>query len=136
MIRCAAAAGRDRGLSSEALCKTMPSSKTTDYDALAATTSIEDMAEDGLNKATLRSLKDDDADLCHLGGLCSKNMAGEPGDYYPGSSEELGWLGHFAKKSTRLEGFTCLGMTSSKTAANNLSLDSSKTSEETIASNL
>ena len=85
----------------------MPLSNT-DYDALAATMSIEDMAEDGLNQATLRSLKDDDADLCHL-GLCSEDMAGELGDYYPGSSEELGWLGHFAKKSTHLITFGLCG---------------------------
>ncbi|EJK77355.1 hypothetical protein THAOC_00818, partial [Thalassiosira oceanica] len=35
--------------------------------------------------------------------LCRPDLAAECGDYELGSSRELEWLGHFAKKSTRLE---------------------------------
>ena len=78
-----------------------------DYDALEATTSIEDITEDELNRDTLRSLRDDDGDTSRL-RLCSEEYADEPGEYHPGhpgGSEELGWLGHYAKKSTHLEEF-------------------------------
>ena len=80
----------------------MPSSNKTDYDVLAATTSTEDMTEDVLNQDTLWSLKN--ADLCHL-RLCSEAVARDFGDFRPGSSKELGWLGHFVKKSTNLHRF-------------------------------
>ncbi|EJK44366.1 hypothetical protein THAOC_37097, partial [Thalassiosira oceanica] len=84
----------------------------TDYDALAATTSAEDITEDvGMNQDTLQSLRDDDANLLHL-RLCSGEIAEgycNEGDYFPGSSEELGWLGHFAKKSTRLQNLILVG---------------------------
>jgi len=79
-------------------------SLSVDYDALEATTRIEDITDDRVNQDTLRSLRDDD-DLSCL-HICEDGTC-EPGEYYPGSSEELGWLGHFAKKSTNLEEF-CL----------------------------
>ena len=81
------------------------SSRAVDYDALAATTSIKDMVEDELNRWTLASLKQDDKHYDYLSRLrlCSEDNAVNHGDYHPGSSEELGWLGHFAKKSAHLE---------------------------------
>ena len=82
-------------------------SSSVDYDALEATTSIEDITEDELNRDTLRSLRDDDGDTSRL-RLCSEEYADEPGEYHPGhpgGSEELGWLGHYAKKSAHLEEF-------------------------------
>ena len=81
-------------------------SLSVDYDALAATTSIEDITDDELNREALRLLRDDDADFQCL-SICY--MADQPGEYHPGSSEELGWLGHFAKKSTHLDTFTLFG---------------------------
>ncbi|EJK44995.1 hypothetical protein THAOC_36422, partial [Thalassiosira oceanica] len=82
----------------------MASSKTTDYYvALEATTSIEDITVNLDNQKILRSLRDDDGDLSRLCVCCKE--AHEHGDYRPENSEELGWLGHFAKKSTNLEDF-------------------------------
>ena len=85
----------------------MPSS--VDYDALAATTRVEDITEDVVNQETLRLLRAYDAGLSYL---ClwgpearaedSEDVV-EPGDYFPGSSDELGWLGHFVKNSTSLK---------------------------------
>ena len=85
-------------------------SLAVDYDALEATTSIEDIAEDELNRDTLRRLlRDDNTNLSSL-CLCNEfDQDSWPGDYCPGSSEELGWLGHFAKKSTHLNEFTFSG---------------------------
>ena len=89
----------------------MASSKeAADYDALEATTSIEDMTDNEDNQWTLRSLKNNDKDLSRL-RLCSSEDSHDRdvdevyGDYFPGSCEELGWLGHFAKKSPHLEEF-------------------------------
>ena len=97
------------------------SSRAVDYEALEATTSIEDITEDELNREILRSLSDDDAKLSHL-RLCSLNdlevNGAEDGDYHPGSSEELGWLGHFAKKSTRFEGFCIKAMRAGQKSQN------------------
>ena len=89
----------------------MTSSKTADYDALVATTSIEDITENEDNRNILRLLRDDDARLSRL-RLRSDDIAEEYAtcdDYHPGSSAELGWLGHFAKMSTHLENFTFFG---------------------------
>ena len=93
----------------------MASYKAADYyDALVATTSIEDITNNEDNQSTLRSLKDNDEDLSRL-RLCSFDGSDERdvdeayGDYFPGSSEELGWLGHFAKKSAHLEEFLVYG---------------------------
>ena len=80
-------------------------SMPTDYYALEATAKIKDMVEDELCQDTLRSLKYDDLsylrivaeDTSTYGLLC------DHGDYHPSSSEELGWLGHFIKKSSNLE---------------------------------
>ena len=87
----------------------MPSNETLDFDALAQTTNIEDMAEDELNRGTLRLLKNNDARLSHLRLWGAQEDPEECGDYHPGSSEELGWLGHFAKKSTHLHQFSLGG---------------------------
>ncbi|EJK47373.1 hypothetical protein THAOC_33908 [Thalassiosira oceanica] len=77
------------------------SSQAVDCDALEATTSIEEITENDYNWDTLRSLQNDElSDLW----LCSEDMAtGICGEYELGSSRELEWLGHFAKKSTHLE---------------------------------
>ena len=80
----------------------MPLSRAVDYDALEATTSIEDVTDDAENQDTLRWLRDDDGDPSRL---CICDDACERGEYHPGSSEELGWLGHFVKKSAHLEEF-------------------------------
>ena len=92
----------------------MASPKTADYyDANAGTTSIEEITEVELHRETLRLLRDDDSRLSHL-CICEKNSVGESGECHPGSNEELGWLGHFAKKSTHLDEFTFYGNRSSK----------------------
>ena len=78
------------------------------YDALEATTSIEDMTGGEPNRQTLRLLRDNDADIHRL-CICNELNLDEPGDYCPSSSKGLGWLGHFAKKSTRLEEFSLYG---------------------------
>ncbi|EJK67454.1 hypothetical protein THAOC_11507, partial [Thalassiosira oceanica] len=83
--------------------RTMTVTKTLNVDALAQTMSIDDMAEDELNRGTLRLLRDDDASLPHLRLWGTGEDAQEHGDYHPGSSEELSWLGHFAKRSTHLK---------------------------------
>ena len=81
-------------------------SREVDYNALEATTRIEDIidhiTEDELNRETLRYLRDDDGDSSCL-RICEE--AYERGEYRPESSEELGWLGHFAKTSAHLEEF-------------------------------
>ena len=92
----------------------MPSSKTMDYDTLEATTSIYDMTDNKDNRLTLRSLKynvDDPSRLrlCSLDDAEVRDIDKEYGDYFPGSSEELGWLGHFVKKSAHLEDFLVYG---------------------------
>ena len=61
---------------------------------------------------SLRSLRDDDANLLHLRlcictGYIVENY-GEDGDCFPGSSDELVWLGYFAKKSTHLQKLTLI----------------------------
>ena len=78
------------------------SSQEVDYDALVATTSVEEITEDKCNWFVLRLLKNDNLrDLW----LRTSDLADDPGDYVIGGSTELGWLGHFAKKSTELEEF-------------------------------
>ena len=83
------------------------STNTVDYDALAATTSIEDITEDAKNQEILRSLRDDDVNLSRL-YLCKRDYTSDP-HCCPGSSEELGWLGHFVKNSAHLEDFEMCG---------------------------
>ena len=85
----------------------MITTETVDYDALAATTSIEEITGNENSRDTLRSLKNDN--LAAL-WLCASGFGGyDVGDYQPNSSEELGWLGHFTKKSARLEQFGMCG---------------------------
>ena len=52
-------------------------------------------------------LRDDD----NLSYLCigEEDEEALSGEYHPGSSEELGWLGHFAKKSSHLDTIQFLG---------------------------
>lgn len=79
----------------------MSSSNPVDYYyALEATTRVEDITEDEGNQETLRSLKDGG---CYHLDICSRDIFGEDSDFDPRSSEELGWLGHFAKKSVHLD---------------------------------
>ncbi|EJK77092.1 hypothetical protein THAOC_01099 [Thalassiosira oceanica] len=83
----------------------MSSSSPIDYDALEATADIEEMTENEFNQCTLQSLKND-----KLPDLWLSPEWNEHGDYVlEGSTEELGWLGHFVKKSTRLERFGLYG---------------------------
>ena len=81
------------------------SSQEVDYDALVETTSVEEITENGINRDTLLSLKNDELRAL---SLCP-GFAEDDGDYVPGGSAELGWLGHFVKKSTRLESFAMYG---------------------------
>ncbi|EJK45657.1 hypothetical protein THAOC_35718 [Thalassiosira oceanica] len=80
----------------------MPSSREVDYDALEASTNIGDITNDTYNQYILRSLRDGDGELSRL-LICEGSY--EDGEYHPESSEELGWLGHFAKNSVHLEEF-------------------------------
>ncbi|EJK52703.1 hypothetical protein THAOC_27995, partial [Thalassiosira oceanica] len=79
------------------------SSQAVDCNALEATTSIEEITDNEHNRDTLRSLQNDELPALWL---CKPGMAIRWGDYEEfelGSSRELDWLRHFAKKSTRLE---------------------------------
>ncbi|EJK51123.1 hypothetical protein THAOC_29735, partial [Thalassiosira oceanica] len=79
------------------------SSQAVDCNALEATTSIEEITDNEHNRDTLRSLQNDELPAVWL---CKPGMAIRMGDYEEfelGSSRELEWLGHFAKKSTHLE---------------------------------
>ncbi|EJK69901.1 hypothetical protein THAOC_08801 [Thalassiosira oceanica] len=77
--------------------------EAVDCNALEATTSIEEITEDELNRDILRYLKNDEL---YTLWLCRPGLATECGERYQlhsyelGSSRELYWLGHFAKKST------------------------------------
>ncbi|EJK45499.1 hypothetical protein THAOC_35884 [Thalassiosira oceanica] len=72
-----------------------------DCNALEATTSIEDITGNEHNRDILRWLQNDE--LSQL-WLCRPELSEDNEDYGLGSSRELDWLGHFVKKSTRLEG--------------------------------
>ncbi|EJK61744.1 hypothetical protein THAOC_17714, partial [Thalassiosira oceanica] len=76
------------------------SSPAVDCNALEATTSIEDITGNEHNQDILRTLQNDE--LSQL-WLCRPALSEDNQDYGLGSSRELEWLGHFAKKSTRLE---------------------------------
>ena len=78
------------------------SAREVDYDALVATTSVEEITENERNRDILRSLKNDELPALWL---CAPHLAEDPEDYVPGDSTDLGWLGHFVEKSTRLERF-------------------------------
>ncbi|EJK48740.1 hypothetical protein THAOC_32439 [Thalassiosira oceanica] len=69
-------------------------SQAVDCNALEATTSIEDITGNEHNRDILRALQNDELTELWLS---------TGGDYELGSSRDLGWLGHFAKKSTSLE---------------------------------
>ena len=83
-----------------------------DYDDLVATTSIEGITEDETNREILLLLRDNISSLYAL-SLCSEDnvdaFVDGYGDYHPDSSDELGWLGHFAKKSTHLDTISFCG---------------------------
>ncbi|EJK47655.1 hypothetical protein THAOC_33608 [Thalassiosira oceanica] len=83
----------------------MPS-QADDCNALEATTSIEEMSENEFNRDILRTLQNDELFELWLCTQCLRDMEYveyEDYEYEPGSSRELDWLGHFVKKSTRLE---------------------------------
>ncbi|EJK48503.1 hypothetical protein THAOC_32691 [Thalassiosira oceanica] len=84
----------------------MSSQAVNYYDALATTTSVEDITDNEDNQGALRSLKNDE--LSSL-WLVIQSMVAEHGDYVLGGNTELGWLGHFVKKSTRLDAFGISG---------------------------
>ena len=86
------------------------SSQAVDYDALEASTSIEEITENEFYQDTLRSLKNDDLPALFL---CTQGVAVEGeglGHITFDSSRELDWLGHFARKSTCLNEFGMYGM--------------------------
>ena len=68
----------------------MTSYKTTDYDALEATTSIEDMTENEHNQEILWSLRNNDGNLTRVCIFCDESHNNEATTIHPGSSEELG----------------------------------------------
>jgi len=78
------------------------SSQAVDYAALEASTSVEEITENWSNRDILRSLKNDDLSALWL---CAPDLADDYEDYVLCGSPELGWLGHFVTKSTRLESF-------------------------------
>ncbi|EJK59796.1 hypothetical protein THAOC_19940, partial [Thalassiosira oceanica] len=87
-------------------------SQAVDCNALEATTSIEDITENEHNRDILRALQNDE-----LSGLwlCRQDLSEYCAEYELDSSRELDWLGHFAKKSTRLE---CVGILGDDTFGN------------------
>ncbi|EJK66635.1 hypothetical protein THAOC_12429, partial [Thalassiosira oceanica] len=84
----------------------MSSSQAVDCNALEATTSFEDITGNEHNQDILRTLKNDR--LSEL-WLCRPDLSKGEEDYGLGSSRELDWLGHFTKKSTRLESVGIFG---------------------------
>ncbi|EJK51647.1 hypothetical protein THAOC_29163 [Thalassiosira oceanica] len=76
------------------------SSQAVDCNALEATTSIEEITGNEQNQDILRALKNDEISQLWL---CRPDLSEDIEDYGLGSSRELDWLGHFAKKGTRLE---------------------------------
>ncbi|EJK51124.1 hypothetical protein THAOC_29736 [Thalassiosira oceanica] len=77
----------------------MSSQEAVDCNALEATTSIEDITGNEHNRDILRALQNDElSDLW----LCRPDLSVDNEDYGLGSSRELEWLGHFAKKGSRL----------------------------------
>ena len=82
-------------------------SQAVDYDALEASTSIEEITENMRNQNILQSLKHDYLPALWL---CAPALAEDDEDYVLGGSTELGWLGHFVKKSTHLESFGVHGL--------------------------
>ncbi|EJK47060.1 hypothetical protein THAOC_34247, partial [Thalassiosira oceanica] len=83
------------------------SSPAVDYDALEATTSIEEITADWKAHRSaqdiLRELKNDELTALWVCGPWAQEKIS---DYVlGGSAGELGWLGHFMKKSKRLERF-------------------------------
>ena len=82
-------------------------SQAVDYDALEASKRIGEITGNVLNQAILWSLKHDDLPALWL---CAPGLAEDHEDYVLGGSTELGWLGHFMKKSTRLERFGIRGL--------------------------
>ncbi|EJK48738.1 hypothetical protein THAOC_32437, partial [Thalassiosira oceanica] len=90
-------------------CRTLHSfmsSQAVDCNALEATTSIEDITGNERNRDILRALQNDE--LSQL-WLRRPGVSEDDEVYELGSSRELDWLGHFAKKSTRLESIGILG---------------------------
>ncbi|EJK62024.1 hypothetical protein THAOC_17383, partial [Thalassiosira oceanica] len=91
-------------------CRTLHSfmsSQAVDCNALEApTTSIEDITDNTYNRDILLRLKNDTQSELWL---CRPDLSEYYEDYGLGSSRELDWLGHFAKKSTRLESVGILG---------------------------
>ncbi|EJK64254.1 hypothetical protein THAOC_15029, partial [Thalassiosira oceanica] len=84
------------------------SSQAVDCNALEATTSIEEITENERNRDILLRLQCDELSALWL---CRPDLSEDDEDYGLGSSRELDWLGHFAKKSTRLESFGIMGDT-------------------------
>ncbi|EJK44108.1 hypothetical protein THAOC_37382, partial [Thalassiosira oceanica] len=85
------------------------SSQAVNRNALEATTSIEDITGNENNQDILRSLKNDELSELWLYRLDPDVESYGENDYELGSSRELDWLGHFAKKSTRLESIGIFG---------------------------
>ncbi|EJK47024.1 hypothetical protein THAOC_34284 [Thalassiosira oceanica] len=83
------------------------SSQAVDCNALEAMTSVEDITGNEHSRDILRALQNDE--LSQL-WLCRPDLATEFEDYELGSSRELDWLGHFAKKSTSLESIGVIGI--------------------------
>ncbi|EJK66341.1 hypothetical protein THAOC_12749 [Thalassiosira oceanica] len=84
----------------------MSSQEAADCNALEATTSIEEITGDENNRDILRSLQNDEISQLWL---CRPGLASASEDYELSNSWELDWLGHFAKKSTRLESVGIFG---------------------------
>ena len=83
----------------------MPS-QPVDYDALEASTSVEEITENEFSQDSLWLLKNDELPALWL---CTQDRNDEVGHYVVGNRKELGWLGHFVKKSTGLKWFGMYG---------------------------
>ena len=70
------------------------------YDTAATTVNIEDITSDDANRNILRQLKDDDPTFTVL-RLC-QNYPNAIKDYCPESARDLGWVGYFIGKNTKL----------------------------------
>ena len=107
----------------------MASSRAVDYDALSKTTRIIDITDDARNQKIIQSLILGNPSRLRI---CEEAYNGR--EYRPGSSEQLGWLGHFAKESANFEEFGIRGSDAFYNAATNLSMNSLKIWENAIES--
>ena len=83
---------------------------SSDYEALAATTPIEEITNNELNQRFLRLVKSNDPGFDEVHLVPPAHGAPYRGLYRPRSPEEAGWLGYFARHSTVIKSVVVSGI--------------------------